>query len=177
MKYPGYDYGISEHWELGANWFDVPLSSISDLAQDEEVLINIQYFRKITSTLQLSFGSQMGIVSNQQNDLELAQLFFLNSQWQLAHRIRAVVGVLKGNNHFMHSDGVTFQVGVEVPIIHEQLHFVSDYISGKTENSVGVVGFAYFLAPSWTLSAGLQYPAEDNGRSTGSVFELTYVQH
>lgn len=171
-----YDYGIAEHWELGANWFDIPLSSISDLSQDEEVLVNIQYFRKLSSVLQLSLGTQTGIVSTQQNDIKFAQLFFLNSQWQLPGHIRAVFGLLKGSPHFMHSDSIIFQLGVEVPIIHEQLHFVSDYISGKTENSVGVMGFAYFLNPEWTLSAGFQYPAENNGRPAGIVLELTYVQ-
>lgn len=173
-----YNYGLSPSWEIGANLFDVPLSKIDDLYQDEEFLLNGQYFLKVLPFLQLSVGAQSGFVSTAQNEKKYAQLLFVNSKWtHIETGARVVLGLLKGNNNFLHSNAPLLQLGLEYPIFKERLHFVTDYISGKTENSVGVIGFTTFMTKHWALSLGYQHPADSRRNSEGVVIEMTYSEN
>ncbi|MBY0386089.1 hypothetical protein K2X05_13100 [bacterium] len=170
-----YDYGINDSLELGLNWFDIPVSSISGFQSDEEVLFNAQYFYQANSTLQLSVGAQMGLVHDSNFRDRYGQLIYVNSKWLFSDlKTKFVAGILKGNNYYLNSPGVLFQLGLETAILEKKLYFVTDYISGKTENSVGVIGFSYFLNHSLILSLGYQYPSYKSDNSYGAVMELTY---
>lgn len=170
-----YDYGLNDFFEIGINWFDVPLTA-KESPSDKEFFANIQGFYGVTDYLQVSGGLLAGAVTGHDSKVRYGQLLFVNSQWREPRtHSKFVFGLLMGNNNYL-SDHLVFQTGVEIPLWHERLNFVADYISGKTENSVGVVGISYFVTPHWPLSLGYQYPSENNGHSNGIVFEITFVQ-
>lgn len=171
-----YSYGLTKNFEIGLNWFDLPLHADSrQFRQDQEALVNAQYFYDLKDWWQVSAGIQAGR-SHLRSRGKYAQLLYVNSKWENEeHGVKAVLGVLKGNNNYLEREEVIVQMGLEVPIIRNKVHFVSDYLTGTTENSVGVSGFVLPINEEVSLSLGYQYPSANSKNAHAFVFEFTYA--
>ncbi|MCB9073426.1 MAG: hypothetical protein H6623_07370 [Bdellovibrionaceae bacterium] len=172
-----YDYGLSDNVEIGVNWFDIPLIIPDNTINDQEIMANAQYFYQENDWLQFSAGLQSGFVKDMHGTLSYGQVLFINSKWLItSKKIKFVFGLLKGNNHYLSSTLPIVQTGVEWPIINEKIHFIADYISGSTENSVGVIGAAFFVTQEFIISFGYQYPSYHSNNPTAFVIEITWVE-
>ena len=161
--------------------------SDNDISENEMVYplitVNSQYFVPLSQCHQISVGAISGFsFLNKFSWNENASLIFINHQYR-TKKIKLTTGIYSGNNH-MFSQGTCFlvpsidskiglQIGCEIPLIHERLSLISDYISGTHAWGISTIGFAVEVPHHWIISLGGFFPNFKSTNPTGVVFELT----
>jgi hypothetical protein len=142
-----------------------------------DLLVNAQKgFELIDEVWSLGIGTQAGVNPARQS----RQVRFQNFTWGVSELtlteggLKAYVGAYYANTAYA-GPGARggFMLGTAVPIIKDKVHFQADFISGRRDISVGVVGAVFFLPNKWQLSLGAQLPAPRSGNPYGAVIELT----
>lgn len=179
-----FDFGLGRGFEIGFNALDFNMyERLGPPAPGErrqvnpDLLVNAQKgFELIDEVWSLGIGTQAGVNPARQS----RQVRFQNFTWGVSELtlteggLKAYVGAYYANTAYA-GPGARggFMLGTEVPIIKDKVHFQADFISGRRDISVGVVGAVFFLPNKWQLSLGAQLPAPRSGNPYGAVIELT----
>jgi len=189
-----FDWGIGENIEAGFNILQVNYlngqvlrRSDNSISPDEMVYplitLNAQYFKKLSHEHQLSIGAVSGFsMLNKLSMNDNAWLIFTNYQYH-SHTLKLTSGIFAGNNHML-STGTRFpiskiqspvgiQIGCEIPVFHEKMRIIADYISGTHAWGVYTFGAAIDLPKHWILSFGGFFPNVNSTNPKGVVFEFT----
>ena len=180
------DYGFGNGYEAGLNIITVPLydpylgrAPSTSGQQQPDILLNGLKVFTMSERTRLGIGTQIG---------ETAPLF--QSQVQLANftysvgafDLPAERGTIYAGGYFASKayrgpgEPFGFLLGCDIPVVEKKVHFIADFVSGRSDLSVGVIGFVYYIPnTNWQVSAGAQLAAPRSQNPYGAVFELTYA--
>jgi hypothetical protein len=178
-------YGLGNGWEVGFNFFDVPLSRPRGVRENpltgEPNLIpaylgTAQKAWELSDTFLTSVGTQLGGGFERGPSKAPRNFTYWNWVYQEPdHGPRVIVGTYYSHLLYNNSDHFGMQLGVDVPVVPKKVHFVADYISGTDALSVGVVGGVIYLPRGWQVSLGAQLPSPGSRNDYGFVLELTRI--
>jgi len=189
-----FDWGITKHFEVGLNVLQVNYlngavlrRSDNEITPDEMVYplitANCQYFFPISEHHQFSVAAVSGFsFLNKLSLKENAVLVFSNYQYH-KHGLKITAGIYAGNNHMMSTgtrfpfstinSPLGFQIGSEIPIIHEKLSIITDYVSGTHAMGMSTLGIAVAVPHHWVISLGGFFPNINSVNPKGIVMEFT----
>jgi len=189
-----FDWGITKHFEAGFNVLQVNYAKGSVLRRSDNsitpdemvyplITANCQYFFPISEHHQFSVAAVSGFsFLNKLSLKENATLVFSNYQYH-KHGLKITAGIYAGNNHMMSTgtrfpfsninSPLGFQIGSEIPIIHEKLSIITDYVSGTHAMGMSTLGIAVAVPHHWVISLGGFFPNINSVNPKGIVMEFT----
>lgn len=180
------DLGLGSGWEVGANFLDLNLydrtpamDALGGQQTNPDVLVNLQKGFEITDFWDASVGGQFGAnPGRDRGDTHFQEFVWGLTTLEVPNQKRFgkyYLGVYQANVAYGGPGRrVGYMLGVEVPILPERLSFQADYISGRRDISVAVLGGVYTFKSGWQLSLGWQVPAPRSGNPHGVVVEFTF---
>lgn len=181
-----FDFGLGRGWEIGFNVLDVnlydrtpALDTLGGQQVNPDVLFNLQKGYEITGFWDVSAGAQLGVnPARDRPDIRFQEFVWGLTSLEVPNQKRFgkyYVGVYHSNVAYAGPGRrAGYMLGMEVPILPERFSFQADYISGRRDISVGVIGGVYSFKSGWQLSLGWQVPAPRSGNPHGVVVELTF---
>lgn len=184
-----FSYGLDNDFELGLNILGLTYDYDQGLLYADSVVpysplicINAQKKVEISHAFSVSLGTQIGF----HNQHTLSSYVYLNSIYHNPDmHLKLIGGLYYSSDGFFGGEqrgfvseeplkNIGMQAGVEYHLINNTLLFQSDLITGKHSMGENVSGLAYFLTPTWILSAGYQLPLFSSTSQKAIVIELTY---
>ena len=180
------DVGVGRGWEVGFNILDVELyrprnQPAADGPQqvNPDVLLNFQKGVEIADYWNVGFGSQVGWnPSHRARDSRFLNFTWMIHQFEVPEREELgkwYIGAYYSNTAYAGpGDRVGFMLGSEIPIVKDKLSFQWDWLGGRNDLGVVVIGGVYTFESGWQLSLGAQVPGPKSGNPAGVVLELTF---
>ncbi len=180
------DYGLGNNFQigfnlLGVNFADTKIKFPFNQPTDKDIfepllLANAQKTFELSKYFNLSIGINQGINIDGATEItKYAQFDYVlagSKFWD--DNIVLVYGVYYGNDqYFLKSAALGMMAGADINLYKNKIHFVGDWISGSTPASVAVLGFSYFVTPSFPISFGWQIPNTAQN-SSAVVLEFTW---
>jgi hypothetical protein len=142
-----------------------------------DLLLNAQKeFNLIEERWNFSIGTQMGLnPARYSRDVRYqAFTWAINEVVLPEDRAKLYAGIYYANLAYAGPGGnIGGLFGVEIPVIKDKFHFQADYITGRSDISVGVIGGVFMLPYHTQLSIGAQVPAFRSHNPYGVVIEFT----
>lgn len=178
-------YGLGKGWDAGLNlvgkgfyfspdWRILHNDNPTKGALYPNLMATIQKQFEVGHHFDVNMGAQLGynlsrFIKNKEINLFL---FGIGVYHFMKGKSKIIGGVYKTNQMFV-SQGNTFGVmaGYELKL-SQRFYLVGDWISGRNDASVSVVGGMYNLTRRIQLCAGWQIPNPQALKSSGFVFEL-----
>lgn len=179
------NYGLGRGFELGLNVFDVPLynpnlhaSGLSEEIQTPDFLVNGLKSFEITDRLHFGVGAQFGLTSPVfDNAVRPVNFTYGIGSFELPEeRGKLYAGLYYANQAYRgRGDPVGIMLGCDIPILPKKVHFMADFLSGRSDISVAVIGGVFYIPGGLQISVGGQLPGPGTNNGYGAVIELTYV--
>ena len=179
------DVGLGRGWEVGVNFLDAQLYARGSdnlpggqTQVNPDLLVNAQKGATLTAGWRAGVGTQLGFnPARRRQDIELINFSWLINAISVPDRTRFgtyYVGAYYANQAYAGpGNAVGFLLGVEVPVVPERLSVQADWVGGRNEISVIVLGGVYTFRNGWQLSLGAQLPAARSPNPHGVVTEFT----
>ena len=185
-----FDYGLGKNWEAGLNllgltptqqtgkWVLLNNDQASDGQVVPAILLNVQKAFSLHTHWKTALGFQVGThVKNTNKSLLLA---YWNNEWVIGKAYHPHVKIYAGiysatPSYYGPGNRQGLWAGIEVPVWHDHLHLVADFISGTHVNAETVSGCTIFLSKHWLVSLGGILPNLSSVAMSGFVFELTRI--
>lgn len=179
------DVGLGHGWEAGINLLDVVVydhgagdGSDAQTQVNPDVLANVQKGGKLADFWRLGVGTQIGFNPNRRRDaIRLINFSWVINALEVPNHEQLgkyYVGAYFANTAYAGpGNSVGFLLGAELPIIKDRLSVQADWVGGRNEISVLVLGGVYTLRNGWQISLGAQLPAPRSPNPRGGVTELT----
>jgi hypothetical protein len=179
-------YGLGRNFEVGVNLLNV---SMRPFARQERffdvnyrdtttafgpiVALTGQKLFKLNERLAASVGTQAGVnlgfngYAPQFTHFSYGLLTF-----EPRHHLRLVAGAYYSDRRFIGPGNQTgFLFGYEIPI-NKRFYLMGDFISGRTESSVSVIGGFYNVTDQFQLCLGALVPNPGSPAGMGLVLEV-----
>lgn len=177
-------YGLGKGWDAGVNlvgkgfyfspeWRALYNSNSAEGALYPILLGTLQKQFVVTKKFRLNLGVQAG--PNLTRRLENKRLnYFLYGLgvYHFGEGSRIVTGVYHGNRMYLGTGNTTGIVGGYEIKLHKRLYLMGDWISGRNDASVAVIGSMYNVAKRVQLCAGWQVPNPGTLKPPGLVLEV-----
>jgi hypothetical protein len=160
-------YGVGRNFEFGVSVYQLVFYRSDGLVIDPkkpdgnpDFLINAQKGFNLTDHVKLGIGTYSGINafrSGQQ--LHFVNFNYLNGQLSLSSDNKIVSGVYYANDAYA-GEGTNWgaMAGVEVSLVEDKLHLMTDFLSGNTSLSVFNAAIEISLPKEWSIAIGAQFP-------------------
>lgn len=180
------DVGVGRGWEVGFNFLDLQMyqprdsgASIGPQQVNPDLLVNLQKGFEVADFWNVGVGTQIGgNPSRRTRDTRFLNFTWVINQFEVPEREefgKWYVGAYSANKAYAGpGDSVGFLLGAEVPIVRDKLSFQFDWVGGRNDLGVAVVGGVYTFPSGWQLSLGAQLPAPRSDNPYGVVLEFTY---
>jgi hypothetical protein len=180
-------YGLGNKYDVGLNlvgmgayfnptWRPVYNSDFSEKkALSPTLMATLQKQILLNKHWSLNVGTQVGVnLSNRTERMELAYMNYGLLAYQFKPGRKFLIGPYYTNNQYV---GAGNRLGVQVGYewkLRKQWYLMGDFISGRNENSVLVMGFMYNLNKRMQLCLGYMMPNPNSVKSQGIVFEFNW---
>jgi hypothetical protein len=186
--------GLGEGWEVGFNLVNLSLDFRrpegrlllrNDLRNGSslkpKVHATAQKQWTLSESIRASLGTQNGF--NMFADPERTYYAFFHYGlfvWSPRKHTNIVAGTYHGSRSYLGNGNDTgFMLGFEYPL-SERFLLMGDFISGRNQESVGVLGFNWYATPRFQICLGGILPSPGSRNEGGVVLEinlLTYTEH
>jgi hypothetical protein len=182
-------YGLGKGWDVGANlvgkgfyfppeWRAVYNDNPAQGAVYPILMGTVQKQFNVSKRFDINIGAQIG--HNLSNKIENKRVnyftYALSTYYFDDDRKSRIVGGLYKTNQMFVGNGNTFGalLGYEVKL-SKRFYLMGDWISGRNDAAVGVVGGMYNLTKRIQLCAGLQVPNPNTPKPFGAVLEINLL--
>ena len=181
-------YGLGKGWDIGVNlvgkgfyfspqWRFLYNNNPSKGAVYPILMATAQKQFKLSEHFDINLGGQIGVnLSSRVKNKELNYYFYgLGIYHFMNHKSRIVGGFYKTNELFV-GEGNTFggMLGYEVKL-SKRWYLMGDWVSGRNDASVAVLGGMYNISKRVQLCAGWQIPNPHTPKPMGLVLELNIM--
>ena len=161
------DYATRNGWVFGLQLLNVPVygDGAQTFQYDGYVMLSKTF--KVNDFWSLALGTQNGTVLANVDTRQLHNFTFFDNQFIQGEQLNFHLGAFYVNDALatIHQPyGV--MAGFEIRIIPKVLHLQSDYFSGRSNISGGIINLFYYPTTNWQTYMGVNIP----GPHTGSVF-------
>jgi hypothetical protein len=169
-------YGLGSGYEIGANIVDVSVSHFSQV-NDRYRPVGVFTLQKgwhVVDNVFFNLGTQLGSTYKARtHDESLTGLNYALFIYRFTGHSRVVIGGYQAlNDTFLRGpNALGLLLGYEY-FLTKRFGLMGDFISGKTDSSVSVVGFIFSMTKYLQLCAGVLLPNEDSTSRPGVVIEL-----
>ena len=180
-------YGLGNGWDTGVNlvgkgaYFtdEWRLNYNSDASRGSvypNLMFTIQKQFSLSDEFDINFGTQIGV--NLSNKLENKQLNNFNYgiiTYHLNKGSRVLGGIYHGNHMFLGKGNDTgLLLGYEIKL-SKKWYLMGDWISGRNNEGVAVLGGMYNVSKRVQLCAGWLLPNKNNPKPNGVVLEVNIL--
>ncbi|MFN8438654.1 MAG: hypothetical protein U0V72_13625 [Cytophagales bacterium] len=177
-------YGLGKGWDAGVNLVGsgVGFKPTWELLQNEQVkngnlfpvlMGTLQKQFVISEKLEINIGTQMGInISGKLSNQRLNHFTYLLNNWHITHKFRIVSGLFKSNKFYTGNANTFGVLGGFEWHLSKKLYAVGDWVSGRNDASVAVLGGVYNLSKRIQICAGWQLPNPKTPKTMALVIEL-----
>lgn len=180
-------YGLGKGWDIGLNvvgkgvyfgseWRGLYNSDPSNGALYPIVMATAQKQFKLADKIDFNVGTQAGFnFSNQLSNKELNHFSYALGVFHFNKGSRIVGGVYNTNNMFVgQGNTVGVMLGAELKLT-KKLYLMGDWISGRNDASVSVLGGMYNISKRVQLCGGWLIPNPLTPKPQGFVFEINIL--
>lgn len=181
-------YGLGKGWDVGLNlvgkgmyftpeWRVLYNSNPEKGALYPYLMPTAQKQFNLSPHVDVNIGTQFGVnLSNRIANKRAAYFnYAIGTVYFMEKKSRLVGGVYQANRFFI-GDGndVGLLLGYEIKV-STNLYMVGDWVSGRNDAGVAVIGGMYNLGKRAQLCAGVLLPNPDNPKPMGVVLELNLL--
>ncbi|MDX2173418.1 MAG: hypothetical protein SFY56_09870 [Bacteroidota bacterium] len=141
------------------------------------ILFTAQYKSKISSNFYSNIGTQTGFnYTSNKNNIKLLQFHYALLKYEPKPNYKFMVGTYYGNKYFIGKDELGLLAGYEIPL-NKNFYLMGDFISGKNNNSVTVIGGMVNITKRIQICAGGLLPFPNSKNKYGFVLELNLLNY
>lgn len=180
-------YGLGKGWDVGVNivgkglyfspeWRVLHNDNPLQGALYPIAMGTVQKQFRLTEKWNLNLGTQMGFnLSNIISNKELNHFSYALGIWHFSKGSRIVGGVYNTNQMFVGSGNtVGVMIGTELKL-NKKFYLMGDWISGRNDAGVSVLGGMYNISKRIQLCGGWQIPNLNSVKPQGFVFEINIL--
>lgn len=181
-------YGLGKNWDAGVNlvgkgvYFSPEWRALYNDNPDKGsvypiVMGTLQKKFNINKHFDVNLGSQVGYnLSSKLNNKELNYYLYGLGVYHFMKGKSRIVGGLYITNTMFVGDGNTFgtMLGYEIKV-GKRLYLMGDWVSGRNDASVAVLGGMYNVSKRVQVCAGWQIPNPNTPKPAGLVLELNLL--
>jgi len=180
-------YGIGKGWDIGINlvgkgfYFDPQWRGLHNDNPNKGALYpilmgTVQKQFTLDDHFNINLGTQIGWnLSNKLSNKKLNHFSYAIGSYHTKGGLKIVAGLYNTNQMYV-GNGNTFGAmgGFELKL-SKKLYLMGDWVSGRNDAAVSVIGGMYNVTKRFQLCAGWQIPNPNTPKPSGMVFEINLM--